>query len=44
MYKCCIFDLVGQINMIDHLLPELPESPYLMRKDDKKAQRVRHSK
>ena len=25
-------------------LPELPESPYLMRKDDKKAQRIRHSK
>ena len=35
---------VGQINTIDYILPELPESPYLMRKDDKKAQRVRHSK
>lgn len=26
-----------------HLLPELPESPYLYR-DDKKKQRIRHSK
>ena len=29
---------------LDDLLPELPESPYLVRKDDKKAQRIRHSK
>jgi len=36
--------VVGQINVIDYILPELPESPYLMRKDDKKVQRVRHSK
>lgn len=35
---------VGQINAIGTILPELPESPYHMRKDDKKPQRVRHSK
>ena len=39
-----LLKVVGQINTIDNLLPELPESPYLMRKDDKKVQRVRHSK
>lgn len=31
-----LLKVVGQINTIDNLLPELPESPYLMRKDDKK--------
>ena len=35
---------VGQINSLDNLLPELPESPYLMRKGERKAQRIRHSK
>jgi hypothetical protein len=35
---------VGQINALDDVLPELPESPYLIRKEDKKAQRIRHSK
>lgn len=39
-----LLKVVGQINTIDYILPELPESPYQMRKDDKKAQRVRHSK
>lgn len=39
-----LLKVVGQINAIDLALPELPESPYLMRKDDKKAQRVRHTK
>lgn len=32
-----LLKVVGQINTIDNLLPELPESPYLMRKDDKSA-------
>ena len=36
--------VAGQINALDDLLPELPESPYLVRKDEKKAQRIRHSK
>lgn len=39
-----LLKVVGQINAIDLALPELPESPYLMRKDDKKAQRIRHTK
>lgn len=34
---------VGQINALDNLMPELPESPYLMTKVDKKVQRIRHS-
>ena len=37
-----LLKVVGQINFLDGLLPELPESPYLMRKDEKKAQRIRH--
>lgn len=39
-----LLKVVGQINALDDVLPELPESPYLMRKHDKKAQRIRHSK
>ena len=39
-----LLKVVGQINALDNLLPELPESPYLMRKDDMKVQRIRHSK
>lgn len=39
-----LLKVVGQINAMDCVLPELPESPYLMRNDDKKAQRVRHTK
>lgn len=39
-----LLKVVGQISTIDNLLPELPESPYLMRRDDKKVQRVRNSK
>lgn len=39
-----LLKVVGQINGLDDLLPELPESPYLTRKENKKAQRVRHTK
>ena len=39
-----LLKVVGQINALDDLLPELPESPYLIRKKNKKAQRVRHAK
>lgn len=35
---------IGQVNALDDLLPELPESPYLMRRGEKKAQRIRHCK
>ena len=34
---------IGCINSLDELMPELPESPYLMKEDGKKAQRVRHA-
>ncbi len=39
-----LLKVIGQIDALDNLLPELPESPYLMRKDEKKAQRIRHTK
>ena len=34
---------IGCINGIDELLPEMPESLYLIDKKGKKAQRIRHS-
>lgn len=39
-----LLKVVGQIDALDQLLPELPESPYLIRKNEKKAQRIRHPK
>ena len=36
--------VVGQIDALDDVLPELPPSPYLMRRADQKAQRIRHAK
>ena len=39
-----LLKVVGQINAIDNVLPELPEPPYQMRREDRKAQRVRHTK
>lgn len=39
-----LLKVIGQINALDNILPELPDSPYLMRRCDRKAQRVRHSK
>lgn len=35
---------VGCINYLDALMPEQPESPYLYKENNKKTQRVRHSK
>ena len=35
--------VVGQVNALDDVLPELPKSPYLVRREDKKAQRIRHT-
>ena len=35
--------VVGQVNALDDVLLELPESPYLVRKEEKKAQRIRHT-
>jgi len=39
-----LLKVIGQVNALDDLLPELPESPYLIRKENKKVQRIRHSK
>ncbi len=39
-----LLKVIGQIDGLVDVLPELPESPYLKRKNDKKAQRIRHSK
>lgn len=39
-----LLKVVGQVNALDDVMPELPESPYLIRKEEKKAQRIRHSK
>ncbi|MCF0195242.1 MAG: helix-turn-helix transcriptional regulator [Bacteroidaceae bacterium] len=36
-----LLKVVGQIDAIDEVLPELPPSPYLV-KEEKTAQRVRH--
>ncbi|WP_301062561.1 hypothetical protein [Phocaeicola sp.] len=36
--------VIGQTSTIDYILPKLTESPYLMHKDEKKAQRTRHTK
>lgn len=38
-----LLKVIGRINALDDVLPELPESPYLMRRDNRKAQRIRHS-
>lgn len=35
---------VGRIDAMDDVLPELPESPYLIRRTEKRAQRIRHTK
>ena len=35
--------VVGQVNALDDVLPELPESPYLVRREEKKAQRIRYT-
>lgn len=39
-----LLKVIGQVNSLDDVMPELPESPYLVRKEEKKAQRIRHSK
>ena len=39
-----LLKVVGQVNALDDLMPELPESPFLIRKKEKKAQRIRHPK
>lgn len=38
-----LLKVIGQVNALDDVMPELPESPYLIRKE-KKVQRIRHAK
>lgn len=35
---------IGQIGGLDDFMPELPESAYLIKADNKKVQRIRHKK
>lgn len=39
-----LLKVIGQVDALDDVLPELPPSPYLVRKEEKKAQRIRHAK
>ena len=39
-----LLKVIGQVNSLDDIMPELPESPYLIRKNENKAQRIRHPK
>ena len=39
-----LLKVIGQVGALDNIMPELPESPYLVRKEEKKVQRIRHSK
>ena len=39
-----LLKVIGQVDALDDLMPELPESPYLVRRDEKKAQRIRTPK
>ena len=39
-----LLKVIGQVDTLDDLMPELPESPYLVRRDEKKVQRIRHPK
>ena len=39
-----LLKVIGQVDALDDVMPELPESPYLIRKEEKKAQRIRHTK
>lgn len=37
-----LLKVVGCIDALDNVMPELPESPYLVRENEKKVQRIRH--
>ncbi len=39
-----LLKVVGRIEALDALMPELPESPYLQRANEKTSRRVRHSR
>lgn len=37
-----LLKVIGRINEIDNIMPELPPSPYAITRDNKIAQRIRH--
>lgn len=37
-----LLKVVGCVDALNDVMPELPESPYLLRDDDKKVKRIRH--
>lgn len=39
-----LLKVVGRIDALNDVMPELPVSPYLVRDDDKKVKRIRHKK
>ena len=42
--RILLLKAIGSINDLHELMPEQPESPYLYKNNQKKAQRVRHKK
>lgn len=39
-----LLKVVGCIDALDNVMPDLPESPYLVRENEKKVQRIRHKR
>ena len=39
-----LMNAIGQIDALDDMMPELPESAYLIRDNQKKVQRIKHKK
>jgi len=39
-----LLKVVGCIDALNEVMPELPESPYLVRDDNKRVKRIRHKK
>jgi transcriptional regulator with XRE-family HTH domain len=37
-----LLKVIGRVDSLSDILPELPESPYLVRRGDAAAQRIRH--
>ena len=35
-----LMKVIGQVNALDDVMPKLPESPYLVRREEKKPQRI----
>lgn len=39
-----LLKVIGQVDALDDVMPELPESPYLVRNEKQRVQRIRHTK